>query len=85
MHTRISNKIRKKTVQIYLSSTTVTGNMYGILLAEFHKLLKLELGNKHQMLSRIYSDSVLKIRYIKENIYISLQVHFANCFQIQGK
>jgi hypothetical protein len=36
--------------------------MYGILLVEFHKLLKLKLENKHQMLSRIYLESFLKIK-----------------------
>jgi len=53
--------------------------MSGILLADFHKLLKLKIENKHQMLSRIYLGSFLKIIYI----YIYLQAHFANCIQIQ--
>jgi len=38
--------------------------MYGILLADFLKLLKLKLENKHQMISRIYLGTFLKIRSI---------------------
>jgi hypothetical protein len=49
--------------------------MYGILLAEFHKMLKWKLENKHQMLSRIYLDSFLKIRSVKENIFIYIYIY----------